>query len=146
MTPQQIFARMREQWLAGEPTYDGVGLADDVVVETPFAAPGRPTRTVGRERVLEQARAGRASFPVRFEDCRDVVIHETGDPDVIIVEYELVGRHDVTGVRASAPFIGVLRTRDGLLAGWREYQHTMAIAAALAPQSDGLTGRTGNGF
>lgn len=131
MTPQQIFARMREQWLAGEPTYDAAMLAEDVVVETPFAAPGRPTRTEGRERVLEQARVGRANFPVRFDDCRDVVIHETADPDVIVVEYALVGTHTVTGVQASAPFIGVLRVRDGVLAGWREYQHTMAIVAAL---------------
>ncbi|GAA2667478.1 nuclear transport factor 2 family protein [Actinoplanes palleronii] len=132
MTPQQIFARMRERWLAGEPTYDGDMLAEDVVVETPFAAPGRATRTEGRERVLEQTRVGRAGFPVRFDDCRNVVVHETADPDVIIVEYELAGTHLGTGVRASAPFIGVLRTRDGLLVGWREYQHTMAIAAALA--------------
>ncbi|BCY06584.1 nuclear transport factor 2 family protein [Actinoplanes sp. L3-i22] len=132
MTPQEIFARMRERWLAGEPTYDGAMLAGDVVVETPFAAPGRPTRTEGRERVIEQARAGRAGFPVRFDECRGVVIHETTDPDVIVVEYELVGTHEVTGAQASAPFIGVLRTRDGLLAGWREYQHTMAIAAALS--------------
>ncbi|AEV82617.1 phzA/B-like protein [Actinoplanes sp. SE50] len=132
MTPQEIFVRMRERWLSGDATYDEAMLAEDVVVETPFAAPGRPTRTEGRERVLEQARAGRAGFPVRFDDCRAVVIHETGDPEVIIVEYELVGTHTVSGRRAAAPFIGVLRTRDGVLAGWREYQHTMAIAAATA--------------
>lgn len=131
MTPQEMFGRMRERWLAGEPGYDDGMLADDVVVETPFAAPGRPTRTEGKERVLAHTREGRAGFPVRFDDCRNVMIHQTGDPDVIVVEYELAGTHLGTGVRASAPFIGVLRTRDGLLAGWREYQHTMAIAAAL---------------
>ncbi|WP_239082236.1 nuclear transport factor 2 family protein [Actinoplanes teichomyceticus] len=122
---------MRLRWLAGEPTYDDDMLADDVLVETPFAPPGRPTRIQGRQRVLEHTRAGRASFPVRFDDCRNIVVHETADPEVIIVEYELVGTHEVTGVQASAPFIAVLRTRDGLLAGWREYQHTVAIAAAL---------------
>ncbi|MEV6346649.1 nuclear transport factor 2 family protein [Actinoplanes sp. NPDC051851] len=132
MTPHQIFDRMRAEWLSGAPTYDGAMLADDVVTELPFAPPGRPTRLEGKQAVIELARAGRASFPVRFDDCRDVVIHETADPDVIIVEYELVGTHTATGVQSSAPFIGVLRTRDGLLAGWREYQHTMAIAAALA--------------
>ena len=30
-----------------------------------------------------------------------------------------------------APFIGVLRTRDGKLVHWREYQHTLAIAQAV---------------
>ncbi|MFC6023473.1 nuclear transport factor 2 family protein [Plantactinospora solaniradicis] len=131
MTPSEIFDSMRARWLANLPTYESDLLADDVVLETPFAAPGRPTRTEGKQRVLEYTQASRAAFPVRFDDCRNVVMHETGDPEVIVVEYELVGTHTATGVTASAPFIGVLRTRDGKLAHWREYQHTLAIAQAV---------------
>jgi ketosteroid isomerase-like protein len=131
VTPHEIFDHMRAQWLANRPTYEGALLADDVVIETPFAAPGRPTRTEGKQRVLEYTQAGRAAFPVRFDDCRNVVVHDTTDPEVIVVEYELVGTHTTTGVTASAPFIAVLRTRDGKLAHWREYQHTLAIAQAV---------------
>jgi ketosteroid isomerase-like protein len=131
MTPGEIFDHMRAHWLANRPTYEGELLADDVVIETPFAAPGHPTRTEGKQRVLEYTQAGRAAFPVRFDDCRNVVVHETTDPEVIVVEYELVGTHTTTGITASAPFIGVLRTRDGKLAHWREYQHTLAIAQAV---------------
>ncbi|MEU8180800.1 nuclear transport factor 2 family protein [Micromonospora sp. NPDC049047] len=131
MTPRAIFESMRTQWLANQPTYEADLLADDVVIETPFAAPGRPTRTEGKQRVLEYTRGSRAMFPVRFDDCRNVVVHETTDPEVIVVEYELVGTHTETGVTAAAPFIGVLRTRDGKLAHWREYQHTLAIAQAV---------------
>ena len=130
MTPQEIFESMRARWLAGLPAFDADSLADDVVVETPFAAPGQPTRTEGKQPVLDYTRAGRAVFPVRFDDCRGVVVHETADPEVIVVEYELVGTHTVTGATGSAPFIGVLRTRDGKLSHWREYQHTLAIAQA----------------
>ncbi|MEU4564514.1 nuclear transport factor 2 family protein [Actinoplanes sp. NPDC023936] len=132
MTPREIFERMRARWLGGESTFDREMLAGDVVVETPFAAPGQPSRTEGRDQVLAYTEAGRASFPVRFEDCRNVVVHETADPEVIVVEYELAGTHTATGLSASAPFIGVLRTRDGKLAHWREYQHTLAIAQAVA--------------
>ncbi|MGC4868918.1 nuclear transport factor 2 family protein [Micromonospora sp. DT53] len=121
---------MRARWLANLPTYEADSLADDVVIETPFAAPGRPTRIEGKQRVFEYTQAERAMFPVRFDDCRNVVLHETADPEVIVVEYELVGTHTVTGLTASAPFIGVLRTREGKLAHWREYQHTLAIAQA----------------
>lgn len=131
MTPRAIFDSMRAQWLANQPTYEPDLLADDVVIETPFAAPGRPTRTEGKQRVLEYTQASRAVFPIRFDDCRNVVVHETADPEVIVVEYELVGTHTATGVTASAPFIAVLRTRDGKLAHWREYQHTLAIAQAV---------------
>jgi len=131
MTPSEIFDSLRGRWLANLPTYEADLLADDVVIETPFAAPGRPTRTEGKQRVLEYTQAGRAVFPVRFDDCRNVVVHQTGDPEVIVVEYELVGTHTTTGVTASAPFIAVLRTRDGRLVHWREYQHTVAIAQAV---------------
>jgi ketosteroid isomerase-like protein len=131
MTPTEIFDGMRARWLANLPTYDVDSLTDDVVIETPFAAPGHPTRTEGKQRVIEYTQAGRAQFPFQFDDCRNVVVHETADPEVIVVEYELVGTHMTTGVTASAPFIGVLRIRDGRLAHWREYQHTLAIAHAV---------------
>ncbi|WP_430501683.1 nuclear transport factor 2 family protein [Micromonospora trifolii] len=131
MTPSEIFDSMRARWLANLPTYEADSLADDVVIETPFAVPGRPARIEGKQRVLEYTQAGRVMFPVRFDDCRNVVLHETADPEVIVVEYELVGTHTATGVTASAPFIGVLRTREGKLVHWREYQHTLAIAQAV---------------
>ncbi|AGL17460.1 nuclear transport factor 2 family protein [Actinoplanes sp. N902-109] len=131
MTPREIFDRMCAQWLANQPTFTAELLADDVVIETPFAAPGRPTRIDGRQRVLEYTRASRAAFPVRFDDCRTIAVHDTADPDVIVVEYELAGTHTTTGLTATAPFIAVLRTRDGKLAHWREYQHTLAIAQAV---------------
>lgn len=133
MTPREVFDSMRARWLANLSTFEAGLLADDVVVETPFAAPGQPTRVEGREWVLAHTRAGRAAFPVRFDDCRNVVVHDTADPDTIVVEYELVGTHTISGVTASAPFIAVLRTRAGRLAHWREYQHTPAIAQAVGP-------------
>ena len=131
MTPSEIFDRMRTRWLTDQSTYDPDTLTDDVVIETPFAAPGHPTRTEGKDQVLAYTQAGRAAFPVRFDDCRNVVVHTTADPEVIVVEYELVGTHTTTGTTAAAPFIGVLRTRDGKLAHWREYQHTLAITQAV---------------
>ncbi|MCK9899351.1 phzA/B-like protein [Parafrankia colletiae] len=130
-TPREVFAYMRQQWLANGADAGNTLLAEDAVVETPFAAPGHPRRFDGREEFLAFAAAGRSSLPVRFEECRELAIHETTDPQVIIVEYELAGTVTTTGRHASAPFIGVLRVRGGLITVWREYQHTLAIAHAL---------------
>ncbi|WP_436536157.1 hypothetical protein [Actinoplanes sp. HUAS TT8] len=80
MTPTEIFDNMRARWLANVATYDADLLADEVVIETPFAAPGRPTSIEGKQRVLEYTQAGRAQFPFRFDDCRNVVVHKTADP------------------------------------------------------------------
>jgi len=130
--PREVFARMTQQWLANRLDAMESLLADDGVVEAPFAPPGKPRRIVGREEFMAFARAERALLPVRFEECRETAVHETADPEVIVVEYELAGTVTTTGFRASAPFIGVLRVRDGKIAAWREYQDTSAIARALA--------------
>jgi ketosteroid isomerase-like protein len=129
--PREVFARMKQQWLAN--SFDAIDslLADDAVVESPFALPGQPQRIVGREEFVAFARAERPLLPVRFEECRETAVHETADPEVIVVEYELTGTVTTTGHRASAPFIGVLRVRDGKIAAWREYQDKAAIARAL---------------
>jgi uncharacterized protein len=130
--PREVFARMKQQWLASNFDVIDSLLADDGVVEAPFAPPGKPRRIVGREEFLAFARAERALLPVRFEECRETAVHETVDPEVIVVEYELTGTVTTTGHRASAPFILVLRVRDGQIVAWREYQDTAAIARALA--------------
>lgn len=134
MGPREIFGRMREQWLGGG-QLDEL-LAEDVVIETPFAPPGRPRRFVGRAEFLNFARLERDALPVRLDEMRDVVVHETADPEVIVAEYELAGVVTTTGRRSAAPFIGVLRVRDGKVVLWREYQNMPAIAAAVGRLPD----------
>ena len=131
MTAREVYESMRRAWIDDPAAVDDLW-AEDVVVEVPFAPPGRPKRFEGRDAFLAFARPGREALPVRIEDCRDVVVHDTADPDVIVVEYVLVGRSTITGKQDSAAFIGVLRVRDGKIAHWREYQDTMAMTAALA--------------
>lgn len=129
--PRQVFESMCRQWLGHGDLGDADLLADDAVIEAPFAPPGRPARFTGREEFLAATQAERASFPVRFEEVRDVVVHDTADPEVIVVEYELAGTITANGRHASAPFIAVLRVRDGKTVHWREYQNVPAMAVAM---------------
>ena len=131
MGPREVFEQMRERFVANDIGLDSERLADDVVIETPFAPPGHPRRTEGKAAFLAYALPGRAALPVRFEQCRVLAIHDTADPEVIVVEYELGGTILTTGERRSAAFIGVLRVRDGLITHWREYQDTFAMVQAL---------------
>lgn len=91
-----------------------------------------PNRIEGREEWLAFTKAGRAALPVRFEQCHDLAVHDTTDPSVLVVEYELTGVHTTTGTRAAATFVGVLRVHDGQVTHWREYQDVPAIAAAIS--------------
>jgi uncharacterized protein len=130
-TPRDLYQQMQEQWFGQVAALTGDLLADDVIIETPFAAAG-PRRIRGRQRFLDYANPQRATFPVRFDECRTVAIHDTTDPNTIVVEYELTGTSTKTDRQATAAFIGVLTARDGKIALWREYQNTMAIQQALA--------------
>ncbi|NUP50546.1 MAG: nuclear transport factor 2 family protein [Catenulispora sp.] len=130
-SPREVFEHMQRSWLAADGGRFDDLLADDAVVEMPFAPAGRASRIEGRERFRAFAAPQRAAFPVRFDEVRDVVVHDTADPEVIVVEYELAGTVTTTGRRASAPFIGVLRVHNGKIARWREYQDMPAITAAL---------------
>lgn len=130
-TPRELFQQMQQQWFGQATALTGDLLADDVIVETPFASPG-PLRIQGRQQFLDHANPQRAMFPVRFDACRTTAIHDTTDPDTIVVEYELTGTSTRTARQATTAFIGVLTASDGKIALWREYQNTMAIQQALA--------------
>jgi uncharacterized protein len=108
--------------------------AEDIVIEAPFAPPGRPKRYVGRQAFLDATRESRRSLPVRFEAVQNVTVHDAGD--TLVMEYELAGTVLTTGRKASARFIAVARVRaDGRVTLWREYQDTRAIAEALGDYS-----------
>ena len=122
-----LVASMEDYFLGRELRHDF--WAEDVVIEVPFARPGRPRRYAGRREFLDATRESRAALPVRFEAMRDVTVHEAGD--TFVIEYELAGTVLTTGHQAAARFITVARVRDGRVVLWREYQDTAAIDAAL---------------
>ena len=129
--PRELFECWQRLVLGNDPDTLGTLSSPDVILEAPFAAPGHPRRIEGREQFLAFARPRRSALPARFEEFRDVVIHDTADPDVIIAEYELAGTVTTTGARASAPFVVVLTARDGKITRWREYQDTLGMAVSL---------------
>jgi ketosteroid isomerase-like protein len=62
--------------------------------------------------------------------ARDVVVHETADPEVVIGEFAYVGRVLATGARFTVHNVFVLRVRDGLIVESRDYADHLAFAAA----------------
>jgi ketosteroid isomerase-like protein len=130
LDPRAAFDRMRRHWLEGAAGFQAEDLAQDVVIETPFSPPGA-RRIEGRDNWLAFAEPRRAALPVRFDDCREIAIHQTADPEMIIAEYELTATLTSTGQRSSAAFIAVLKVRDGKTVLWREYQNVLAMSLAL---------------
>lgn len=105
--------------------------AHHVVIEMPFAPPELyPARTeTTREELRARFRAGAAVR--RYETVRDVRLHETGDPELVVAEYTLAGRLLAGGEPFTLSFAMFLTIRDGHIVHTRDYADPLAGAKAL---------------
>ncbi|WP_052847353.1 nuclear transport factor 2 family protein [Streptomyces avicenniae] len=105
--------------------------AEDAVHEFPFTSPGFPSRFEGREELRAGYRAAWGASPVRVEEIRDVTVHETSEPGVLIEEHVIVGTFPGAEAAFTVPGLLVLHVRDGLLAYVRDYMDALAVTDAL---------------
>ncbi|MFI6700037.1 nuclear transport factor 2 family protein [Streptomyces sp. NPDC050509] len=106
-------------------------IAPDGYVEWPYRPAGMPDRLEGREQIRAFLTA-QAKGLVRFDEYRNTVIHETTDPEVVIVEYDAHGTVIPTGAPLHQTIIAVLRIRDGLVVSYRDYLNPLVLAETLA--------------
>jgi uncharacterized protein len=126
--PRAVFASLL-QGIADGAWHDLADLyADDAVVELPFA-PGAPVRLEGRKAIRAHFAAA-AAGPLQLQ-ARNVVVHETGDPEVLIAEFVYQGRVTTTGRSFRVSNVQVLRIRKGRIVSSRDYHDHLAIAAAV---------------
>jgi uncharacterized protein len=103
--------------------------ADQVVIEMPFASGLAPDRVETTREELRQRFASGATSR-RYTGLRDVHIHETADPDVLVIEYTLDAARLGDGEPFTMTFVMVLTFRDGLIAHSRDYSNPIAGARA----------------
>jgi ketosteroid isomerase-like protein len=102
--------------------------AEDVVVEHPFNVP-EPTRINGRAELHE--RFTQASDRPFEMSVHNVVIRETDDPEVVVVEYDYLITITTTGQTLETANILVVRVRDGLIVHSVDYHNHHRLHAAL---------------
>lgn len=97
--------------------------ADDYVLELPYS-PGGPVTVEGREAAL--AYVDEALTHVRFTlTMREV--HPSGDPDLVIAEYDSEGEIVATGAPYRNAYIGLWWFRDGRITRTREFYNPQAM-------------------
>ena len=101
--------------------------AEDAVVEQPFAIP-RPIRLVGRDQIRAHFAAA-ARVPLALE-VRNLVVHHTANPDVLVAEFDYAGRAPSGGAFTVAN-VQVLTVRGGQIVRSRDYHNHHALAEAL---------------
>lgn len=129
MTALEVVDRAMDLLLA----HDMAGFAGlwavDGTMEFPFAPAGSPQRLEGRAAVAEYLRD--------YTDMADVqaipgrTVHQTVDPDVVVVEFAVDGAAVRTGRPYRMRYICVITVRDGEIAGYRDYWNPLAAAELL---------------
>ena len=109
-------------------------MAPDGCIEWPFRPAGIPGKIQGREEIRAFLTEAAKGF-VRFTEFRDVVLHETADPEVVIVEYNAVGTVLDTGAPFRQTVIAVFRVRNDLVLSYRDYINPLPLAEALASRA-----------
>ena len=128
--PREVLARFRQAAISQSVDDMSRVYAVDAVHEFPFTAPGLPSRLEGRDDIVSWIAEGWKANTLRYERYRTLAIHDTGDPDTIVVEQEAVGTSTATGEFA-LPNIVVLTARNGRIACLRDYVNILAAAAAI---------------
>jgi ketosteroid isomerase-like protein len=120
LTPLDVL-ELRRQYLIDR-NFEGFAslFAEDAVLELPFAVEGLPDRLVGREQIREFSLRA-ADHHVDIVDLHTVQLHQTADPEVVILELVSEARHRTTGVPFRATCIQVFRIRDGKIKLFRDY-------------------------
>ncbi len=132
-TPREVFDRLSDAISEGRWSELSSLYAEDTVVEHPQRPPV-PTRIEGRE-TIERHFTGALASSVRMRR-RNVLVHPTPDPEVIIAEYDYEGEVLGTGKSFETANIQWLRIREGLIVHSRDYHDYLRLTAARGGLED----------
>ncbi|MCX5152022.1 nuclear transport factor 2 family protein [Streptomyces sp. NBC_00320] len=128
LSPREVFHELLER--IGEGRFSELAelYAEDAVVETVFEPVG-PRRFEGRAVLEARFAQVAASTPVGLTPV-NVVVRETDDPEVVVAEWDYRVHHRATGRTFETANIQVLRVRDGLIVGSRDFHDHLALIVA----------------
>ena len=137
VTAVDVLAQRRRLILSG----DADGFADlfapDAVIEAPFTGPpGTTLRLEGREAIRDYSRHVMAA-PLRLEDFEVTELHQTQDPEVVIVELRTKGTVTTTGRSFAVTSIQILRIREGHIVLFRDFADPRVLADVLGDPHPG---------
>lgn len=130
-SPRDVLARFHQAMLDSSADALADLYAVDGIHEFPLTAPGRPPRYNGREEIRAGYGAAWGASPARVDEIRDVVVHETADPELIVAEQVVAATNTTTGQPFTLAFLLVMRVRDGLIVHLRDYMDALGAAWAL---------------
>ena len=117
--------------VAGEHFFDTV--LDDVVYEVLYDVPGWPRVIQGRSDLMAAFRGYVDSIALQSAD--KLIVHNTADGRVVVIEYEVHGKILATGVNYNNRFCSIIKLENRKITHWRDYMDSLAAWNALTQQA-----------
>ena len=104
-------------------------MAEDGIMEFPFAPPGFPARLEGRDAVA----AHLAGLPalLDIESLSEPEVRLARDGETAVLEFDCRGRAVATGRPYDQRYVSVITVRDGRIARYRDYWNPLVLLDAL---------------
>lgn len=103
--------------------------AENGVMEFPYAPPGSVTRLEGRPALA--AHLSGLSRLIAIDHMTAPNVHQTTDPNVIVLEFGGVGRGVETGKPYDQTYISVITLSDGRIVHYRDYWNPLVAIQAV---------------
>lgn len=104
-------------------------LADDAVMEFPYAPPGIAGRLEGRAAIT--AHVNGLGHILTIERMTDLVVYPTTRPGVVVLEFGCLGSGVSTGKPYNQTYISVITLRDGHIVHYRDYWNPLVVLGAM---------------
>lgn len=134
-SPRDVVEDVRRM-VAGEAVVFGDLFAADGVLRYPFAPPGMPRELEGRDTIREYHGAASDRRSLLEIEGVDMIVRDTDDPEVVVVEIEHHGHSHGTGGPYRFRALGIVRVRDGEIVEYDDYMDPIAMAALLGRTQD----------
>ncbi|KIZ17536.1 hypothetical protein SNA_13660 [Streptomyces natalensis ATCC 27448] len=132
-TPRQLLECFQQAMLDFSPDALADLFAENAVYEFPFLAPRREaSRYEGREQIRAGfTRAWASPYPSPVAGFREVRVHDTADPELIIAEHEFDAVNHATGESFTSGFVLFLRARGAQIVHVRDYADVLRLSAGF---------------
>ena len=105
-------------------------IADNAVFEFRYVFPGWPQKVDSREALMALYAGYGNNISLHGADA--LVVHQSQDARVVILEYEVRGRILRTGAAYDNRFISVVTIGNRKIVQWRDYMDSLAAMTALS--------------
>ena len=128
LSPRQVVEALMRGISAGIWAELHTWFSDTAVVEYPFALP-EPFRLQGRQ-AIQKYFAAISAYPLKLQ-IRNMVVHETLDPEVVVAEWDYDGLVTTTGHAFQVSNIIVTTVRKGAIVASRDYHNHAVLAGVM---------------